>query len=310
MTKSKKVESIIRDFNFLKLNKSIVKLSKLTKSELEPFTQKYPALIIFIFRILNTEDKKDFIGKLSTTSINYLIEEDLRMLVLKEISKNSDNLKIYSILFSYFETFMVSECNPDNILFKDIKIVLEELEQSKNRDKSNQFSYLDVLSSEELKPILSYIIDYNINIALGIILFSSNFISDTLLNIFIERKERKILQTLPPSILERKNIRNLLHANPDLDETEVLPEILKQKWQKLANVTSKYEMFFYYLNFLVKDQACEKFRYSVYRPVLMKKVYKRIKAIKYHEREILLDEIRSRDYLNSQDIDILKTTLS
>jgi hypothetical protein len=305
----KEIDKIARNFNVFQLNKQINSLLEFNPEVLDLFARKYPAIIIFLFTIIEEERKKRLFEKLTESTVYNIIAEELRMLVLREIGKQGggDN---FDILFDFMDNFITTETVPNQLVNKTIKKALYLLFRSRESLQIDYFSYLKIIDTKELHKIIEYIIDNNIHIALGLIIYAHKSSSNHILDMLVVKNQLEILNFIPPQKLEdRINVgkTNIYAAENVL---QFFPKHLQSKIQKQKLLNYKYESFYQYLRNLTLNKNNTKMDYEHYRSVVMKKVFKHLKTLDNLERQMLLTEICAQELLVKTDVEIVRSTLN
>lgn len=91
--KKNNIDEIFENLNFLKLKQTSQMFLELPDSVLEKFSEKYSNVLIYLLNILDRQTATKLINKLTLNSILYLIEEEIRLLLLSEFKLEEENFE-------------------------------------------------------------------------------------------------------------------------------------------------------------------------------------------------------------------------
>ena len=125
---------ILNKINLLTIKKSVKMICDLKPKVLEDFIQKFPGIIIFFLKILDSKRSLALIKKLTDSSIIYTMEEELRLLLIHEICMQGDDIDKINDMSLFFDLINVTRSDdamPTNI--KRMLNILIEIKKSKNK---------------------------------------------------------------------------------------------------------------------------------------------------------------------------------
>jgi hypothetical protein len=308
----KKVEEIFNNLDVIRLNDSFNRLINNEDTVIEDFTRKYSAIIIFFFSILDEKRKELLLKKLTESALFYLIEEELRMLVLREMTAQATDPEIFTLLSGFLDSFMVSgdkDLKRVNI-YDEASEALKLLSTSSDHLKLRHFSYLNTLPNQDLAKLSKLIIDKNINIALVLLIYVPSNVASILMDTLVLNEEEKSLQFIPDTFIEDRIRRGDFYIYVTSTTLKYLPEKLRDRVTQLAGIIEKYTDFLITLDDVYRLGKMKEKSKGEVRQYFMNKIYKQIKTIAPLEREILLSEIVRQKYLSIEDAEMLKAAIN
>lgn len=311
-------DKIFENLDLLKLNQAVDDILAIPSETLEEYIQKYPATIIFFFSILDEKRKAALVEKFTIASLFYIVEEELRMLILREFSIRSDEMEDILVLSSFLDAISSKKKQEaDNVVFSDVLKAMQILLEDSKTLKLKHFTFIDSLLEKKLFELLDLVLSRNINIALSIIIFISDKISFYLMDYWSKNDDAHILKNVPEPLLEKRIQFGNLHNYTQKEIIQVLPAKIQSQLKLWKETIQEKERLFSYINSAI--QAYKLRGYSeneiqillnkdkIQRKKLLDMIYKEIKNLKQEKSEIILAEIYSMKILNEFDINILKS---
>ena len=99
----KSAGEVYEEINFLTIKKSVRKLLELQPGVLEDFVKKYSIVVIYILNIVDGEVARNVLEKLSNQSILSLVEEELRMILIRTVARKGENIEELLLLSGYLD---------------------------------------------------------------------------------------------------------------------------------------------------------------------------------------------------------------
>jgi hypothetical protein len=244
-----KVDKIFEELNFLKLKYTASMFLELDDNVLEKFAEKYSNILIYLLNILDKDSSTKLINKLTIRSIIYLIEEEIRLLLLGEFKfeDNFEDLAKISLLideldFSETQNFLKKEN------FEEIKESIKILLKRKGKESVLKFNYLLNFDFDQIKNLISVIVQKRPIILPILMVFAPDSVKAFLLQEIIERYP-EFIKVLPEDIYELKFyslLRDKMQKILDYLPKEVVQkleylEIVKRLENALNNIILEFQ---------------------------------------------------------------------
>ncbi len=159
------VREVYEKVDFLTIRSSLRRILSLTNEEIEEFVQKYSIIIIYLLNVTDPKASAELMERLSNTSLMYLIEEELRTVLIRFIALSDGDFDEV-LHFSQFIDSMESEEGRVNVC-ESASFALEQLYRNSQIKGNAHFSYLNGISSERLNTLVMGLIARNIHTALA-----------------------------------------------------------------------------------------------------------------------------------------------
>ncbi len=295
-----KVDKIFEELNFLKLKYTASMFLELEDQVLEKFSEKYSNVLIYLLNILNKEASSKLINKLTTKSVIYLIEEEIRLLLLGEFKyeDNFDDLAKISLLIDEID-FSETQNFLKKGNFEDIKESIRILSKRKGKGTILKFNYLLNFDYDQIKNLISVIVEKRPIILPILMVFAPDSVKAVLLQEIIERFP-EFIKVLPEDLYELKFyslLRDKMEKILDYLPKEVIKkleylEIVKRLENALNNII---------LEFQNKD-----YNEKEKKEKILNQVYEMLIPEAPEIQELLLIDFLNKRYLSPQDVEILQ----
>jgi len=294
-----KVDKIFEELNFLKLKYTASMFLELDDNVLEKFAEKYSNILIYLLNILDKDSSSMLIHKLTTKSVIYLIEEEIRLLLLGEFKfeDNFEDLAKISLLideldFSETQNFLKKEN------FEEIKESIKILLKRKGKESVLKFNYLLNFDFDQIKNLISVIVQKRPIILPILMVFAPDSVKAFLLQEIIERFP-EFIKVLPEDIYELK-FYSLLRDK--MQKTlDYLPKEVVQKLEYLE-IVKRIENA---LNNIILEFQNKNYNEKEKREKILNQVYEMLLPEAPEIQELLLIDFLNKHYLSPQDVEIL-----
>jgi len=295
-----KVDKIFEELNFLKLKYTASMFLELDDNVLEKFAEKYSNILIYLLNILDKDSSSMLIHKLTTKSVIYLIEEEIRLLLLGEFKfeDNFEDLAKISLLideldFSETQNFLKKEN------FEEIKESIKILLKRKGKESVLKFNYLLNFDFDQIKNLISVIVQKRPIISPILMVFAPDSVKAFLLQEIIERFP-EFIKVLPEDIYELK-FYSLLRDK--MQKTlDYLPKEVVQKLEYLE-IVKRIENA---LNNIILEFQNKNYNEKEKREKILNQVYEMLIPETPEIQELLLIDFLNKHYLSPQDVEILQ----
>jgi len=294
-----KVDKIFEELNFLKLKYTASMFLELDDNVLEKFAEKYSNILIYLLNILDKDSSSMLIHKLTTKSVIYLIEEEIRLLLLGEFKfeDNFEDLAKISLLideldFSETQNFLKKEN------FEEIKESIKILLKRKGKESVLKFNYLLNFDFDQIKNLISVIVQKRPIILPILMVFAPDSVKAFLLQEIIERFP-EFIKVLPEDIYELKFYSLLRDKMQKI--LDYLPKEVVQKLEYLE-IVKRIENA---LNNIILEFQNNNYNEKEKREKILNQVYEMLLPEAPEIQELLLIDFLNKHYLSSQDVEIL-----
>jgi hypothetical protein len=295
-----KVDKIFEELNFLKLKYTASMFLELDDNVLEKFAEKYSNILIYLLNILDKDSSTKLINKLTIRSIIYLIEEEIRLLLLGEF-KFEDNLEdlakisllIDELDFSETQNFLKKEN------FEEIKESIKILLKRKGKESVLKFNYLLNFDFDQIKNLISVIVQKRPIILPILMVFAPDSVKAFLLQEIIERYS-EFIKVLPEDIYELKFYS--LHRDKMQKILDYLPKEVVQKLEYLE-IVKRLENA---LNNIILEFQSKNYNEKEKKEKILNQVYEMLIPETPEIQELLLIDFLNKHYLSPQDVEILQ----
>jgi len=191
-----KVEMIFQGMNLLNIKRSFELLIALDRQDVEHFINVHSSIVIFLLNVLDDRRRMSLLQQISDAAILYIVEEELRMRLIREISRvdSGDLLDHLSDVLNAIDVSDSLDIPPAT--------VLEHISREQ-REGNNRFIYLTLLPVSRLRSCLEKMMERNVLVLLILLCYADSATADLAFSILLE-KAPAVLCNLPPSLLARK----------------------------------------------------------------------------------------------------------
>jgi|GEM_PF-3507236 len=295
-----KVDKIFEELNFLKLKYTASMFLELDDNVLEKFAEKYSNILIYLLNILDKDSSTKLINKLTIRSIIYLIEEEIRLLLLGEFKfeDNFEDLAKISLLideldFSETQNFLKKEN------FEEIKESIKILLKRKGKESVLKFNYLLNFDFDQIKNLISVIVQKRPIILPILMVFAPDSVKAFLLQEIIERYP-EFIKVLPEDIYELKFYSLLRDKMQKI--LDYLPKEVVQKLEYLE-IVKRLENA---LNNIILEFQNKNYNEKEKKEKILNQVYEMLIPETPEIQELLLIDFLNKHYLSPQDVEILQ----
>jgi hypothetical protein len=295
-----KVDKIFEELNFLKLKYTASMFLELDDNVLEKFAEKYSNILIYLLNILDKDSSTKLINKLTIRSIIYLIEEEIRLLLLGEFKfeDNFEDLAKISLLideldFSETQNFLKKEN------FEEIKESIKILLKRKGKESVLKFNYLLNFDFDQIKNLISVIVQKRPIILPILMVFAPDSVKAFLLQEIIERYP-EFIKVLPEDIYELKFYSLLRDKMQKI--LDYLPKEVVQKLEYLE-IVKRLENA---LNNIILEFQNKNYNDKEKKEKILNQVYEMLIPETPEIQELLLIDFLNKHYLSPQDVEILQ----
>ncbi|MCX7811472.1 MAG: hypothetical protein N2247_11215 [Leptospiraceae bacterium] len=295
-----KVDKIFEELNFLKLKFTASMFLELDDNVLEKFAEKYSNILIYLLNILDKDSSTKLINKLTIRSIIYLIEEEIRLLLLGEFKfeDNFEDLAKISLLideldFSETQNFLKKEN------FEEIKESIKILLKRKGKESVLKFNYLLNFDFDQIKNLISVIVQKRPIILPILMVFAPDSVKAFLLQEIIERYP-EFIKVLPEDIYELKFYSLLRDKMQKI--LDYLPKEVVQKLEYLE-IVKRLENA---LNNIILEFQNKNYNEKEKKEKILNQVYEMLIPEAPEIQELLLIDFLNKHYLSPQDVEILQ----
>jgi len=295
-----KVDKIFEELNFLKLKYTASMFLELDDNVLEKFAEKYSNVLIYLLNILDKDSSSMLIHKLTTKSVIYLIEEEIRLLLLGEFKfeDNFEDLAKISLLideldFSETQNFLKKEN------FEEIKESIKILLKRKGKESVLKFNYLLNFDFDQIKNLISVIVQKRPIILPILMVFAPDSVKAFLLQEIIERYP-EFIKVLPEDIYELKFYSLLRDKMQKI--LDYLPKEVVQKLEYLE-IVKRLENA---LNNIILEFQNKNYNEKEKKEKILNQVYEMLIPETPEIQELLLIDFLNKHYLSPQDVEILQ----
>jgi len=287
--------NVFNSINLLAIKRSVRLLLELEDDVIEDFVKKYSGIMIFFLNILDQQRSHELLEKLTDASIIYIIEEEMRFLLIREIALVSDDAGMLLNLTALIER--VDDPVSYNTLHENMPDVLGYLLRVK-ADRAH-FAYMDTLRTERRARILNILIERNSHAAFCMLPYASERVLCELVDRVAETQAEEI-SLIPAEIV---GIR-FRHEHQNLLATGVfehLPLEIRVRVEELDRIKKRYIQEFGEIDRLHMTDA----PLARSRETIMNLTYNILKRINPDYHEMVLSEFQQKGVLSEREIYIL-----
>ncbi|MBE7438614.1 MAG: hypothetical protein HS115_09200 [Spirochaetales bacterium] len=220
--------SIFQSFDILTLKNSVRLLCSLDHEDIEDFVKSYSSILIFLLNILDRDRAQELLARLNDASILYIVEEELRLHMIREIAHVSA-AEDFALLSLFLDSIDDPRATPEP---DQIEELLGLLGRSAGQQKI-QFSYLTALGPDRARLILGPWVEKKPLNCLSILLFSDRELRALLIEMIVEKRPQ--LLSLVPAQLLIPSVRSNLNLFQSPGVCSCLPADIQKDIKDLEN---------------------------------------------------------------------------
>ncbi|EHQ06684.1 hypothetical protein [Leptonema illini] len=295
------IDEIFEKLNFLRLKKTARDVLELPHDVLERFTGKYTSVIIYLLNILDTSTAVALLDRLTDTSIMYLMEEEIRLMLLSLFGHTSEDPQFLVNLSRLVEELdrSTGETFLDIKDYDAVRASMETLLACRERNTGLKFLYLRDLNPDRLGNIISIILGNRPIIIPVLMIYAPDELRQFIL-IEITKKRPEILKVVPAGVYDLRfytflTARDIIAYLPDevKDKLEYL-EIVKRLEAGLERRIVEIEAEF--------SDSAEKARDAV-----MNEIYEILASEDFEIQNLMLIDLVNKRHLSPGDAGLLRT---
>lgn len=295
------IDEIFEKLNFLRLKKTARDVLELPHDVLERFTGKYTSVIIYLLNILDTSTAVALLDRLTDTSIMYLMEEEIRLMLLSLFGHSSEDPQFLVNLSRLVEELdrSTGETFLDIKDYDAVRASMETLLACRERNTGLKFLYLRDLNPDRLGNIISIILGNRPIIIPVLMIYAPDELRQFIL-IEITKKRPEILKVVPAGVYDLRfytflTARDIIAYLPDevKDKLEYL-EIVKRLEAGLERRIVEIEAEF--------ADSAEKARDAV-----MNEIYEILASEDFEIQNLMLIDLVNKRHLSPGDAGLLRT---
>lgn len=299
------IDKIFENLNFLKLKRTSQLFLELPDSVLEKFSEKYSNVLIYLLNILDYQTSSALANKLTKNSILYLIEEEIRLLLLGEFRQEGENFEeLAKISFLLDELDYVQNLNfKKNIINPEIKSSLETLwKRKKYKESLIKFNYLYNFDKEQFYQLLQLIMEKKPIIIPILMIYTSDIVKQNLLQFTINHYP-ELLKIIPSDLFE---LKFYTYLKSDIQKVfDHLPEEITQKLEYLEIVRRLEEG----LDKIIIELNKESLPNKIKRERILNEIYEVLLPETPEIQELMIIDLLNKHYISPQESELLQLAL-
>lgn len=303
--KKNNIDEIFENLNFLKLKQTSQMFLELPDSVLEKFSEKYSNVLIYLLNILDRQTATKLINKLTLNSILYLIEEEIRLLLLSEFKLEEENFEeLAKISFLLDELDLLKNTGSQKLNFsQEVQSSLKTLwNRKKNKETLIKFNYLYNFDKNQFLSLIELIINKKPIILPILMIFTQDNVKQILLEITIKNYP-EIIKTFPPDLFELKFYTFL--RNDISKVLEYLPDEIISKLEYLEIVKRLEEG----LDKIIQELNLTKLPERIKREKILNQIFEVLLPETKEIQDLLLIDLLNKGYLLPQESELLQLIL-
>lgn len=292
-------ERVFHKINFLTIKRSVKTIQELDTATLEDFVKKYSIIVIYLLSVIDRELSAGLLEKFSNHSILYLIEEELRTIIIREFAEISDDMETLGDLSTFID--LIDKHDRSKFAHECSLRALRQLASTRSRRRKDHFHYLDTLPDHRRESILKYIISRNAHTALGVLACSHDDIMLELMD-FVAFHRSRDLRYIPSSLFEIRFKKNYkLYLNEKV--AGQLPLEALGRLHTLNGVYDEHETTFMEISNIRKSDMSPKDK----QQKTLNLVFSLLNEVEPDIKEMLLTELLRRGAITDSDESILRS---
>ncbi|MCB1320806.1 MAG: hypothetical protein KDK34_11170 [Leptospiraceae bacterium] len=189
--------SVFHQINLLSIKKSFRLLCDMESEVIENFVEKYSDFIIFLLNILDEKRSNELLLRLTDSALVYISEEELRTLLIHEIAIMAQSGRDFTGISLFLDR--IDRPQESEEIEDFTGEIMSQAVHYRNRPQKRNFAYLDTLSPERCGSVMRRLIERNLYVGIGLLLFCSDdvlcFVLDEL-----ARQKSFVLPRIPAEI--------------------------------------------------------------------------------------------------------------
>lgn len=299
---------VYENVNFLMLKHTCDYLCDLETWLLEDFVRKYSGIIIFLLNVLDADRSRALLKKLSTESLLSLVEEELRMLAIREIAWVGDDFERMTFLSGFMDGLdrhlTGADLKPEEIT--EIGNILQSVHDGQRENTQKVFAYLEYFGESALNKLYDGIYHKNIYVSFGLILFASEKVRIFLLKHFAQSAP-SMLAAVPYNLFSLNEYELFVSEKVRIH----LPEKVKERLSFLVDIGSRKKALIKRIEDRTGLSRNELIRADkTGKTQMLDLIYEELKELNPETQSAFLTELVSERVIGENDADILETFFS
>ncbi|MBE7437187.1 MAG: hypothetical protein HS115_01940 [Spirochaetales bacterium] len=191
-----KVESIFQSMNLLNIKRSAGLLISLEQQDVEEFISVHSSIVIFLLNVLDNRRRMALLEKISDAAILYIVEEELRMRLIREISRVESGALLDQL------SELLDGIDLSGSLDSPPVAAIDFIYARQSRT-NNRFVYLNLLAVPRLRSCLDRMLDRNPLVLQVVLCYADSAAQEIAFSLFIQKKPT-MLTGLPEVFLNQK----------------------------------------------------------------------------------------------------------
>ncbi len=299
------IDKIFEDLNFLKLKQISRMFLELPDSILEKFSEKYSSVLIYLLNILDHHTSSQLINKLTKNSIFYLIEEEIRLLLLGEFRSEGESFEeLTTISFLLDELDYIQNPNSSKkIITEEIKNSIETLwKRKKRREFLIKFNYLYNFQKDQFYELLELIMKKKPIVIPILMIYTSDTVKQILLE-FTIKNNPELLQLIPSDLFE---LKFYMYLKNDIQKVfDYLPEKIVKKLEYLEIVKRLGEG----LDTIISNLNKTPLPVKIKREKILNEIYEVLLPETQEIQELIIIDLLNKKYITPQESELLQLVL-
>lgn len=191
-----KVESIFQSMNLLNIKRSAGLLISLEQQDVEEFISVHSSIVIFLLNVLDNRRRMALLEKISDAAILYIVEEELRMRLIREISRVESGALLDQL------SELLDGIDLSGSLDSPPVAAIDFIYARQSRT-NNRFVYLNLLAVPRLRSCLDRMLDRNPLVLQVVLCYADSAAQEIAFSLFMQKKPT-MLTGLPEVFLNQK----------------------------------------------------------------------------------------------------------
>lgn len=293
------VGSLYEQVNFLTIRKSVKNLLEQDQELVEEFVKQYSIIVIYFLNILDSELTGRLLQKLTNHSILYIIEEELRTILIRIIASDDVDFETLTELSSFLD--LIDNPAEQSAVDESSAKILDLLVQHRKDDSHGQFAYLEQIPPSRRESIVRFLLNRNVHVSLALLVYGNDDILKEILDTIAFHQARN-LRYIPPEIYIRRFQKNYnLYLNEKVSKN--LPERVGEILQGMDQIHNRYGSF---LEEIGKEPHSKRSRHD--RQKALDLAYELIQNTDQPGvRTMILQELIRKGALSSKEVQLLES---
>ncbi|MCB1174711.1 MAG: hypothetical protein KDK39_14170 [Leptospiraceae bacterium] len=197
---------VFQNINLLQIKRSYRDLLEMSEQALENFVQKHSDFVIFLLNILDDERAGALLERLTDSAIIYLSEEELRNLLIKQVGHFATHGRDFNSLSMFMDKVDRPELNALSVkkrISKSEADIIKLIPMMRVDFANRHFKYLESLNKSRRESFCSEVIERNVNVAIGLLLFCPDLLLVSLLDALAEKLPR-LMRFFPDAVFMKR----------------------------------------------------------------------------------------------------------